>query len=52
LGVFASEGIELGDLFGSIFSSFSVVGIVGESDIDDVFFQGFFVPFGFKGFDK
>jgi len=48
-GRFASDGIELCDLFGCVFSPFAVVGIVGENNIDDKIVQGFFVPLLFDG---
>ena len=51
-GRLTGNGIKLGDLFGSIFPAFPVVGIVGENDIDDEVFQGFFVSIGYGfGFD-
>ena len=39
----------MGDLFGGVFTAYSVIGIVGENDIDDEIFQGFFVFLGFDG---
>jgi hypothetical protein len=47
--MFAGDGIKLGDLFGRIFPTNAVVGIVGEDDVDDEIFQGFCVALGFDG---